>query len=181
MSPSRRGGRHLVLALLPRAPLFVSLCCLAESDNNNKTNFQQSWWKEKRAQCFLAEGWDVTRLSAIPGTHCTQCQQIWRGGVILMVALWKSWLLQSLYTMGMRCRVVWVLCSVFFFSHIPAILKGGRRQPWVSPRDSACCSHHARVADGIEELLLCASVFHSMIKSSALCQHNCYSTEMCKD
>lgn len=40
------------------------------------------------------------------------------GEVILMVALWKSWLLQSLYTMGMRCRVVWVLCSVFFFFHI---------------------------------------------------------------
>lgn len=78
-------------------PLCLAPCPfvrhLAESDNNNRINFQQFQLKEKRVQCFLSQKHrelNVSQLSAIPGKHCVRCQQSWWGFFILMAVLWKS-------------------------------------------------------------------------------------------
>lgn len=78
LSPEEEEGGTGCPHFSPAAPLFGSRCPftwhLAESDNNNKTNFQQLQLHEKRAQCFLTQKHRELRCHpAISDTWKTLC------------------------------------------------------------------------------------------------------------
>lgn len=173
----------------PAAPLFGSRCPftwhLAESDNNNKTNFQQLQLHEKRAQCFLTQKHRELRCHpAISDTWKTLCSV--PENVMCCFFFFMFYFNGStLKELVVRCIVhhgneVWGCVGpgiLYFFSLIPAISKGGKEAVGAQGQPEGLCllfpSHLCGWRD--EERLLHTPVFHGVIKSNALCWHNRYS------
>jgi len=116
----------LCLAPCPFAPH------LAESDNNNRINFQQYQLKEKRVQCFLSqEHRELKRQPAISDT--------WKTLQVVPAKLMRAFYFNGCALKELVVRYIVhhgnEVCGIFgpgilhfFFSHIPAISKGGMRQ-----------------------------------------------------
>ena len=132
---SRRGRRYSGSSLLSRS---LSLAPhpfarhVAESDNNNKINFQQFQLKEKRVQCFLSQKHRELKCQlAISDTWKTLCSV---PAKLMRVFYFNGCALKELVVRYIvhHGNEVWGIFGpgilYFFFSHIPAISKGETRQ-----------------------------------------------------
>lgn len=138
LSPAEEEGGTGCPHFSPAASLFGSRCPftwhLAESDNNNKTNFQQLQLHEKRAQCFLTQKHRELRCHpAISDTWKTLCSV--PENVMCCFFFFMFYFNGStLKELVVRCIVhhgneVWGCVGpgiLYFFSLIPAISKGGK-------------------------------------------------------